>query len=246
MRDASHLNQSQFDIRCEWGLHGVRTLAPVSDVVVIVDILSFTTCVDIATANGAVVLPYRFRDDTAGDYARTRNALLAGPRGAAGAAYSLSPADLLDIPAGARLVLPSPNGSTLSLATGGTPTLAGCLRNSRSVAAYARRLGCRVAVIACGERWPDGSLRPAVEDLIGTGAIVSHLGGRKSPEARAAEAVFESNRGDVRRVLAACASGRELIRRGYPADVDLAGRLDSSESVPLLQDESYVNQSPGP
>ena len=258
MLSNSHLRQDEFDIRCEWGLHGVHTLAPVSDVVVIVDVLSFTTCVDIATANGAAVFPYRFRDNAAGDYARTQNALLAGPRrgvglrgdsgpyDAAAPTYSLSPAGLLDIPAGARLVLPSPNGSTLSLATGGTPTLAGCLRNSRSVAAYAGHLGRRVAVIPCGERWPDGSLRPAVEDLIGAGAIVSLLGGSKSPEARAAEAVFESSRGDLGRVLAACASGQELVQRGYHADVDLASRLDCSQSVPLLEDESYVNQHPAP
>ena len=258
MRGAPHLDQSQFDIRCEWGLRGVEALAPISDVVVIVDVLSFTTCVDIAAANGAVVFPYRFRDDAAGDYALKQNALLASPRhgvglrgdsdprDAAAGTYSLSPAGLLDIPAGTRLVLPSPNGSTLSLATGGTATLAGCLRNSRSVAAYAGRLGRRVAVIPCGERWPDGSLRPAVEDLVGAGAIVSHLGGSKSPEARAAEAVFESSRGDFARILAACASGQELIQRGFPADVDLSSRLDCSESVPLLQGESYVNQNPAP
>ena len=101
-----------------------------------------------------------------------------------GDTYSLSPAGLLEIPAGTRLVLPSPNGSTLSLATRGTPTLAGCLRNSRSVAAYAGRLGRRVAVIPCGERWPDGSLRPAVEDLVGAGTIISRLRGSKSSMGR--------------------------------------------------------------
>jgi 2-phosphosulfolactate phosphatase len=265
----SYLQQGEFDVRCEWGLRGVETLAPISDVVVIVDVLSFTTCVDIATANGAVVFPYRFRDDTAGAYAHKRNALLAGPRHGAGrredsglhavglradtgphatgaGTYSLSPASLLDISAGTRLVLPSPNGSTLSLATGGTPTLAGCLRNSGSVAASAGHLGRRVAIIPCGERWPDGSLRPAVEDLIGAGAIISRLGGSKSPEARAAEAAFKSNCDDLERVLAACASGQELIQRGYPHDVDLASRLDCSGSVPLLQCESYVNQRPAP
>ena len=242
----NHLEQSEFDVRCEWGLHGVQALAPISDVVVIVDVLSFSTCVDIATASGAVVFPYRFRDDTAGDYARARSALLARPRGAGGGAYSLSPGGLLEIPAGTRLVLPSPNGSTLSLATGATPALAGCLRNSRSVAACAGRLGRRVAVIPCGERWPDGSLRPAVEDLIGAGAIVRCLDGRKSPEARAAAAAFESSRGNLGSILAACASGQELIQRGFPRDVDLASRLDCSESAPLLHDESYVNQNPAP
>ena len=243
MPSTSHLDQSEFDIRCEWGLHGVEILAPDSDVVVIVDVLSFTTCVDIATANGAVVFPYRFRDDTASDYARARNALLASCRGTAGGTWSLSPASLLDIPAGARLVLPSPNGSTLSLATGGTPTLAGCLRNCRAVAAYAARLGRTVAVIPCGERWPDDSLRPAVEDLVGAGAIIRHLAGSKSPEAHAAAAVFEASRTDLPGIVAACASGQELIRRGFRTDVEQASRLDCSDSVPLLRGESYVDAS---
>ena len=243
MRRPAFLQQSEFDIRCEWGLHGVETLAPISDVVVIVDVLSFTTCVDIATANGAVVFPYRFRDDTASDYAHARNALLAGPRGASEGTYSLSPAGLLDIRAGVRLVLPSPNGSTLSLATGATPTLAGCLRNSRSVAACAGRIGRRVAVIPCGERWPDDSLRPAVEDLIGAGAIISHLAGSKSPEAQAAEAVFDASRTDLTRIIATCASGQELIQRGFRPDVEQSSRLDCSESTPLLRDGSYIDQN---
>ena len=241
MRVAAHLSQGEFEVRCEWGLHGVETLAPLSDVAVIVDVLSFTTCVDIATANGAAVFPYRFRDDSAGDYARARNALLAGPRGAADGTYSLSPAGLLALPAGVRLVLPSPNGSTLSLATGATPTLAGCLRNSRAVAARAGRIGRRVAVIPCGERWPDDSLRPAVEDQLGAGAIISHLAGSKSPEAHAAQALFESCRTDLARIVAQCASGQELIRRGFRADIEHAARLDCSDSAPLLRGEYFVD-----
>ncbi|MEO1146213.1 MAG: hypothetical protein AAFY26_11535 [Cyanobacteria bacterium J06638_22] len=81
--------------------------------------------------------------------------------------YSLSPASLLSIPQGTRLVLPSPNGSTLSLATGATLTIVGCLRNARAVASAARRYGSKITVIPAGERWSDRSLRPALEDWMG-------------------------------------------------------------------------------
>ena len=139
---------------------------------------------------------------------------------------------------------PPPNGSTLSLATGATShphTLAGCLRNSRSVAAFAARIGRRVAVIPCGERWPDDSLRPAVEDLLGAGAIISHLTGSKSPEAKTAHAAFAASRTDLARIFATCASGQELIHRDFHADVEHASRLDCSNTAPLLCGDSYVD-----
>ena len=72
-------------------------------------------------------------------------------------------------------MLPSPNGSTLSLATAETPTLAGCLKNCRTVALAAVTYGNRIAVIPAGEKWPDGSLRPSFEDFIGAGAVIRYL-----------------------------------------------------------------------
>jgi 2-phosphosulfolactate phosphatase len=38
------LRRAEFDIRFEWGLQGVLQLAPISDVVIIVDVLSFSAC----------------------------------------------------------------------------------------------------------------------------------------------------------------------------------------------------------
>lgn len=236
--------QADYAVRCEWGLRGVEALAPLSDVVVIVDVLSFSTCVEIATARGAVIFPYAWRDDTAVAYAQEKRALLASSRSRFEAGYSLSPTSLLDIPLDTRLVLPSPNGSTLAQsAASHATTLAGSLRNCEAVARFAQTLGETVTIIACGERWAtDHSLRPALEDWIGAGAIIQHLSGSRSPEAEAAVAVFRQCQHDLARAVKSCASGRELIERGFEPDVDLAIDINVSPCAPMLTDDAFVNQ----
>lgn len=231
-------DQAEFAVRCEWGMPGVEHLAPISDVVIIVDVLSFCTCVDVAVGRGAAVYPFGFRNDSARTYAVVVGAQLASPQRSAGG-YTLSPASLLTIPPGTRLVLPSPNGSTLSVGTGNTPTLAGCLRNARTVAAVAHTLGERIAVIPAGERWRDGSLRPAWEDWVGAGAIIAHLPGARSPEADAARAAYRNALPDLAGALRRCSSGKELIAAGYAADVDLAAALDVSDVAPILRNRAY-------
>jgi 2-phosphosulfolactate phosphatase len=56
-------NQSEFNLRCECGPQGVAQLPLISDIVVIVDVLSFYTCVGIAPNNGAIIFPYAIRDE---------------------------------------------------------------------------------------------------------------------------------------------------------------------------------------
>jgi 2-phosphosulfolactate phosphatase len=235
-------DQSEFELRCEWGEQGVAQLAPVSDVVVIVDILSFSTCVEIATNNGAIIFPYRWRDALAVDYAKEVNAELASRKRISNHGYSLSPVSLSNISPGTRLVLPSPNGSSLTLSTGQTPTLAGCLRNCEAVAHFAQRYGSRISVIPAGERWEDGSLRPAIEDLIGAGAILSYLEGKLSPEAETAIAVFHSLKDNLVSVLSQCSSGKELIAKGFATDVELSAVVNTSRCVPLFTQNAYLKQ----
>ncbi|WP_254509127.1 2-phosphosulfolactate phosphatase [Anatilimnocola floriformis] len=233
-------DQADFPIRFEWGEHGVDVLGSQCDVIVLVDVLSFSTCVDIATSRAAVVLPYTWNDERAERFAREQNALLATKDRRAAEGYSLSPQSLAQIPAGARLVLPSPNGATLSLrAARHAMTIAACLRNSSAVAEFVQQHGQTVAVIACGERWPDGNLRFAWEDLVGAGAVISQLSGNRSPEAQLAADAYQQAAGDLQQRLAACTSGRELIRRGFAADLEWAAALNASSSVPLLQDGCY-------
>jgi len=234
--------QEGFQVRFEWGYEGVRTLAPVSDIVVIIDVLSFTTCVDVVVGRGGTVFPYRYRDETAAGYAQQVNALLAGKRGEA---ISLSPASLQTIEAGSRIVLPSPNGSTCTVLAkdSGATVIAGCLRNAEAVAGYIREQKGIVSVIACGERWPDGSLRPAIEDMLAAGAIISQLQEMsKSPEALMAEAAFAAAGSTLSTLLEGCSSGQELITSGYGEDVYVATAIHASKTVPVLSQEgAYVS-----
>ena len=150
-----NFDQDGFDLKCERGLQGLLALQPCSDAIVIVDVLSFSTAVDIILSIGVVALPYRWKDDSAKRFAAAKGAILAKERSTCGE-YTLSPASLRTIPSGTLLVLPSPNGSTLSL----------CgqkFRCSQLVCVYASAVarraavcGPRIAVIPAGEllvRW---------------------------------------------------------------------------------------------
>jgi 2-phosphosulfolactate phosphatase len=227
--------QRSYDVRCEWGAHGVELLARECAVVVIVDVLSFCTSVDVAVGRGARVLPQRWRDPDTARESAAHGAVQAGRR--EGAGPSLRPSSLLGLAAGTVLALPSPNGATLCAAAArhDAVVFAGCLRNATAVAVAARAACSPVGVVPAGERWPDGSLRVAGEDALGAGAIVTALGDlSRSPEAELAAEQFSAAAARLPAVLAGLASGRELIADGFGADVDLAAAYDVSPATPRL------------
>ena len=170
---------------------------------VVVDVLSFSTWVTIAVERGMQVFPFAWKDERAASYAARLGAVLAVGRLRAtheGAvpAPSLSPAGLMVCEPVPRLVLPSPNGSTISAAlqaTGAT-VLAGCLRNASAVGHHLARHvddGRSVSVIAAGERWHHE---------------------------------------------------RELATKGFSADVDVAGALDTSDVVAVLDNDAFTKARP--
>jgi len=242
-------NQAGYDLRFEWGLEGLEALAPEVEVVVIVDVLSFSTTVEIGVARGATILPYRMRDGAAANFADEHRAIVAVSRGQEGSShpYSLSPQSMMTAKTGERIVLPSPNGATLSVMAGSydVTVLAGCLRNASAVAAACQRCGKSIAVIAAGERWRDdhGGLRPAIEDLIGAGAILSAIdSGSVSPEAIVAVAAYESAENNLLQTLEKCSSGRELVLIDHAADIDLAAHINVSKAVPVLCEGAFVRK----
>lgn len=244
-------------VRFDWGLDGALAVASGVDVAVVVDVLSFTTAVSVALDAGTEVLPYRWADDTAVAFAQRHGAVLARARSAAGPGdVSLSPASIRAASGVRRLVLPSPNGSTICwhlAERAGVPTvLAASLRNAAAVARWVTGLPgadrLTVAVVAAGERWPGGALRPAIEDAWGAAAVLRGLVAGPgldalSPEARSVAAL--APHGDVAAALAGCASGRELVADGYAGDVRVAAEVDASVVVPGLVDGRFVDRARG-
>lgn len=241
--------QSAYGVRFEWGAYAAAQLATNSAGMVIVDVLSFTTCVAVAVDRGTRVFPYPWRDSSAQAFAAEKRAALAVGRRSTGpnAPWSLSPAALRRAPFTPRLVLPSPNGSAIAAACRAPLVIAGCLRNAAAIGRWLAGEGFGspdqpVTVIAAGERWPDGSLRPALEDFLGAGAIITalseHSPGELSPEAAAASVCFATTP-DIARAVTGCASGRELTQAGFTEDVAVAAALDTSETVPVRTDGSF-------
>jgi 2-phosphosulfolactate phosphatase len=248
---AAH-RQGDYRVRFDWGESGAAAVAGDADVVVVVDVLSFTTTLSVAVDAGIAVYPYPCNDDSAERFADEQGAVLAVPRSCSRPGQiSLSPAS---VHAAAvrpqRLVLPSPNGSALArILDRATATCVGAsLRDTSAVAAWlaARhdRERATIAVLAAGERWDGGTLRPAVEDLWGAGAVISELADSgwqsRSPEADLARAGYHAVRGRELDSLCACASGRELIERGYAIDVAIAAETASSPAVPVLTNGRFV------
>jgi 2-phosphosulfolactate phosphatase len=273
--------QRDATVRMDWGLSGAGAVGADAAIAVVVDVLSFTTTLTVAVDAGAEVYPFRWKDASAREFAKEHDAVLAVGRfeardaDPAERAVSLSPASIQAAKGLNRIVLPSPNGSTLAhaLAEGGATVIGAALRNRFAVARWIADLlateaatgarptdtatGARptdtaarsrppaIAVLAAGERWPDGSLRPAVEDLWGAGAVIaalSELGiGDQSPEAWTAEAAFRGVEDSLAAELAGCATGQELATVGFADDVAVAADLDSSRCVPVLIGERFLN-----
>jgi 2-phosphosulfolactate phosphatase len=236
------LAQSAAAVRFEWGPTGAAALGTKDRCLVVIDVLSFTTAVTVATGRGIAVIPCRLSDPGAQALAAANGAKLAARRRDVSREHpwSLSPAALASAPFTPRLVLPSLNGSAIAASAQGV-VVAACLRNAAAAATWALQHGYGmderpVAVIASGERWPDGSLRPALEDGLGAGAVLWHLrtaGCRLSAETVAMATMYEAT-GDVGEAVRTCASALELGGTGFSRDVDVAVELEVDGHVAVL------------
>ncbi|WP_139488007.1 2-phosphosulfolactate phosphatase [Brevibacillus dissolubilis] len=249
-------DQSPYACRVEWGQHGAREAADRGDITIIVDVLSFSSTVVTAVSLGAVILPYppplneqtqAYADQMGAEllFGRAEAARLGRP--------SLSPVSFGAEQAGKKLVLCSLNGAACTWIAQKVPALLiGSLLNASAVATVANRLqqetGATITVVPCGEKWDaprdgENGLRPALEDYLGAGAILSKLDGSKSPEALVCIGAFQQAQANIAELLWECGSGRELREKGFGDDVRHIARLDVYETVPRLVGEQFVDCS---
>ena len=129
-----------------------------------------------------------------------------------------------------------------------TTVVVGCLRNAQAVADWLAREhdpeSTVVAVVAVGETWPDGTLRPAAEDLWGAGAILAALEDLDwaglSPEAAVAADAYRLIVGREQSHLLASSTGEAFRARGESGIVADAAEISVDSVVPILSSRGFV------
>lgn len=256
MLTASLFDQSGFSVRLGWGERGAKEASLTESLLIVCDVLRFSSAVVTAVHCGATVFPCPTYDDPAGakSLARQHNAILAvhsrdvPEKGR----YSLSPQSFLTVLPGEKIVIESLNGSICAaLGDKGATVYAGCFLNAKAVAKAAQKeaeeSGKPIMVLACGERSQlsdsEGELRFALEDYLGAGAILSHFTLSLSPEAEVCAAAWRGSKARFKELLWDCGSGRELREKGLGADVESVSQLDLYSVAPRLVQGEFVNFS---
>lgn len=243
-------DQSPFECRVEWGRRGASEAAERGDIVIVVDVLSFSSTVVSALNVGAVIYPYP-PDLDGKSYAESVGAeyILGRAEAARAGKPTLSPVTFNNGHRNNSYVLSSLNGAYCTWIASKVPALLiGSLLNASAVASAANKIkqvsGAAITVVPSGEMWNDireneDRLRPSIEDYLGAGAILSKLDGEKSPEAQVCMAAFNGTKENLSQLIWDCGSGRELRERGYEEDVLHCARLDVTEAVPILVDGHF-------
>lgn len=252
MEGGLHLfSQSSYECKVEWGRRGAREAAERGDIVIIVDVLSFSSTVVSALKYEALIYPYPPHLDGK-EYASSLGAeyILGRAESSKIGKPTLSPVTFNPEHANKKYVLSSMNGSFCTWIASKIPALLiGCLLNAASVAHAANQLKsetkANITVVPCGEQWEsvrenEDSLRPSMEDYLGAGAILANLQGSQSPEAIICAGAFKSVKQRVDTLMWESGSGRELRNRGYGDDVKHCTRLNVYETVPILHSNHFI------
>ncbi|WP_053960380.1 2-phosphosulfolactate phosphatase [Sulfobacillus thermosulfidooxidans] len=87
-------------------------------------------------------------------------------------------------------------------------------------------------------------LRPALEDFLGAGAILSQFDPwALSVEAQVAAWAFQNAQANLSSIVMQSSSGCELIARGFTSDVLIASECNVSTVIPVFKDGAYIPSS---
>lgn len=202
----SPFDQSRYQVRLDWGFDGLARLSP-ADVVVVVDVLRFSTTVTDAVSHG----------ETVALDAAAHTVSLNGARVAAAASGSLVLLGCLrnaSAVAAAVHVEQARRAARTSVAVIAAGELASRAEGAPMRFAVEDQLGAGAIVDALA--------------LLG----IDH----SSPEAAVACESFRGLRGAARHLLTASGSGQELIDLGRRDEVLNAAAIDVTDAVPVLRD----------
>jgi 2-phosphosulfolactate phosphatase len=209
---ASPFDQSRYQVRLDWGLEGLRRLAR-ADIVVVVDVLRFSTTVIDAVAGGA-------------DH----------PLDAAARAVSINGAAVAEAAAesGAVVLLGALRNATAVASAVLAEQQRRGARTSVSIVAAGERTGGDAASalrFAVEDHLGAGAI---IDALAARG--IDHT----SPDAAVAGESFRALRRATAHLLTASGSGLELIDAGRRDEVVAAAALDAASVVPVLRDGAFT------
>ena len=205
-------DQSRYQVRFEWGAAGLARAAA-SDIVVVVDVLRFSTAVTDRIAAGETVAL-----DDAAHAVSLNGAAVAAAAGETDAVVLLGCLRNAAAVAAAVLAEQQRRGARTSVAVIAAGELASREPDAPLRFAVEDLLGAG-----------------AIIDALGTLGL-DHT----SPEAAAAGEAFRGLRGATRHLLTASGSGQELLERDARADVLAAAEVDAAASVPVLRDVTFA------
>jgi 2-phosphosulfolactate phosphatase len=244
------LHRSGIDVHLDWTVDGMKMALQAGRIIVVADILRFSSAVTTAIANGFTIYPVA---DQAEIERRARQ--VGGNAGGRSgeARFSLSPLSYLNVrpKAQRKVVLWSPNGAACASLVGPRHrAYIGCLLNARALGRRLERLARQrrrgITLIAAGEQQAidtgerilydvKASRRVfAIEDYLGCGAIISNIRLPRSAEALTCELAYRACRDRLRELMLGSFSGRFLQQKGLTTDVLWASQVNRYKVIPVI------------
>jgi 2-phosphosulfolactate phosphatase len=217
------------------------------EIVVVVDVLRFSSSVIVALDRGAKsIIPVKTLVQAKRLYNRDRRLILAGERGGKrpkGFHLGNSPTELRRATLKDKtLVMTTTNGTAaLEYLRGAKPLLIGSFINARAVSEKVPELsrdGTGISIVLASNA---GGF--FLEDLICAGLLVSSLTGRRgemNDAARAARLAWLTSSSDLEAAVRESFHAKYLESIGYGEDVDFCLRRDAYDVLPLLRRNRIV------